>query len=320
VGVCLAASAVFAQVPSWPDLPLPPLVVTPPVPPKKETAPAPSRAEETPPSKPVEPPPVVITPVVEPPPAVIEPPPPPKMVEAKPASIVKTVPKPAIAEIVAAGPKAVDATASFATALAEAKAAHAKVRDYSGHIILQERVKGELQPEQTAEIRVRTSPKAVALKYQSPTSMIGRELIYADGRNANKARVKASGTFGPLAFASLPLTDSKALVLGTLTLNDISCAAVLERIEKALAVEAKMRNPVTVSAADYTFAKKTVTRYEIVFERSHGLRDGAKLVLCLDPDTKLPVRFEAHDTSLREAISFVNLSINQGVGDAPFER
>jgi hypothetical protein len=68
-----------------------------------------------------------------------------------------------------------------------------------------------------------------------------------------------------------------------------------------------------------------VTRFEIGFERSHALRDAAKIVVCIDPDTKLPVRFEAYDagrneSELREAMSFVNLKFNQGLGDAPFEK
>lgn len=276
---------------------LPPLVVTPPVPPKKEQAP----------------PPKVETPVVEPPKVV-------KVVPATPASIVKPAPRPAMAEIISAGPKAIDATAAFATALADAKASHAKLRDYSGHILLQERIKNELQPEQTAEVRVRIQPKAVAVKFIAPSSTIGRELIFADGRNGNKARAKAAGTYGPLAFANVAVSDSKAALTGRLTLADVGIAAMLDRIERALATEVKLRNPVIVTASDYTFAKKTVTRYEIEFERPHALRDAAKYVVCIDPETKLPVRLEVHDTSMREAISYVNLTFNQGIGDAPFER
>ena len=54
----------------------------------------------------------------------------------------------------------------------------------------------------------------------------------------------------------------------------------------------------------------------------------ARLVVCIDPDTKLPVRLEVYDApstgqidgTLRESLSFVNLSFNQGLGDAPFEK
>lgn len=287
--------------------PLPPLVVTPPkvvVPPPKidDIPPPPPKKKE-----------------VAPQPPKVETPPTPKVIPATPTSAVKPA-KPPLAEIVASGPKSVDASVAFATTLAEAKASHAKLVDYSGHILLQERLRNELQPEQTAEVRIRIAPRAVAVKFLAPSSQVGRELIFVDGRNGNKARAKAAGTFGSLAFANVAISDSKAAVTARMSLADVGIAAMIERIERALATEAKLRNPVFISAADYTFAKKTVTRFEIIFERSHALRDAAKFVVCIDPDTKLPVRLEVHDATLREAISYVNLSFNQGISDAPFER
>jgi hypothetical protein len=310
---------------------LPPLVVTPPTPPpsvvvKREVAPPPSVVKAEPPKN--ETPrievPAIVAPKIDVPPA------PSVIVPATTVSITRPAKpaKPAIAEIISTGPKVVDATAAFATALQDAKSAYSKVRDYSGHILLQERLKGELHPEQTAEIRIRTQPKSVAVKFIAPTSMVGRELIFADGRNANKARVKAAGTYGPLAFASLPVSDAKSAVNARHTLADIGLGPVLERIERALATEAKLRNTVTVTAADYTFAGKTVTRYEVCFDRPHALRDAARYVVCVDPDTKLPVRLEVYDApaagklegEMREAMSFVNLAFNQGLGDGPFEK
>jgi len=308
---------------------LPPLVVTPPTPPpppavKREVAPPPCLAKVDLPR--VEPlkieAPRIGVPAIEPPkieaPKIDLPPAKTVIVPATTVSIVKPM-KPAIAEIISAGPKAVDASDAFSTALLDAKAAYSKVRDYSGHMLLQERLKGELQAEQTVELRVRAQPKSVAVKFIAPTSMVGRELIFADGRNANKARVKAAGTYGPLAFASLPVSDTKSAVNARHTLADVGLGPVLERIDRALATEAKLRNPITITGADYTFAGKTVTRYEISFDRPHALRDAARYVVCIDPDTKLPVRLEVYDPptagkfegEMREAMSFVNLTFNQ---------
>lgn len=296
--------------------PLPPLVLTPPVPPQ--------RIE---PTRPVAPPnvPTTATSVRETAPQPRVGAVPVRVVTATPVSLAK---KPAIAEIIATGPKAVDATASLTGALADAKAAYGKIRDYSGHLLIQERSQGHVQAEQTAELRVRMKPWSVAVKFIAPSSQVGHELIFVEGRNGGKARVKAAGTYGPLAYASLPISDAKAAVSSRLTLTDTGIGPMIERIDRALAIEAKLRNPVSVTAADFTFAGKTVTRYEISFDRPHALRDAARLVVCIDPETKLPVRLEAYDAPtagkveglLREAISFVNLTFNQGLGDAPFER
>ena len=101
--------------------------------------------------------------------------------------------------------------------------------------------------------------------------MVGREVIFADGRNGNKVRTKAAGTYGPLAFATAPMSDAKAAVSAKHTLADIGVAAVLDRIDRALAMEAKLKNPVTILAADFTFAGKTVTRLKICFDRAQCL-------------------------------------------------
>lgn len=297
--------------------PLPPLVVTPPVPPQ--------RIEPTQPVAPPNVPTQPVAPVRETAPQPRIGAAPVRVVTARPVALTK---KPAIAEIIATGPKAVDAMVSLTGALADAKAAYSKVRDYSGHILIQERSQGQVQAEQTAEVRVRMKPWSVAVKFIAPSSQVGRELVCVEGRNGGKARVKAAGTYGPLAYASLPISDAKTAVSSRMTLTDTGIGPMIERIDRALAIEAKLRNPVSVTAADFTFAGKTVTRYEISFDRPHALRDAARLVVCIDPETKLPVRLEAYDAptagkvegALREAISFVNLTFNQGLGDAPFER
>ena len=167
-----AAGATVAQV----SMPLPPLVVTPPVAPTKAYGPPPVAAPIAPPvlAEPLVPPPTLpvevppVAPTLPPPilPDVVEAP----VVKAVPATTVAMVKpvRPPMAEIIATGPKPVDSSKAFNAAMSEAKAALAKVRDYSGHILLQDRVKGQLQAEQTAELRVRVQPKAMSVKFIAP--------------------------------------------------------------------------------------------------------------------------------------------------------
>src|SRR6476661_6836822 len=49
--------------------------------------------------------------------------------------------------------------------LAEAQASFARVRDYTGTLVRQERIAGQVQPEQFIDIRVRQQPYSVALKW-----------------------------------------------------------------------------------------------------------------------------------------------------------
>jgi outer membrane lipoprotein-sorting protein len=66
-----------------------------------------------------------------------------------------------------------------------------------------------------------------------------------------------------------------------------------------------------------------------VLEQPHALREAYRVVVYIDPDTKLPVRYETYDQptpggdplgDLLEVCSFVNLKFNQGLPDSIFDK
>ena len=91
--------------------------------------------------------------------------------------------------------------------------------------------------------------------------------------------------------------------------------------------EKTLNNPVEVFTADYQFANRNVTKYEIFTRRPHAFRYAAKMVVYIDKETKLPVRFEAYDEpkagattgELLEAYSFTDLKFNTGIGENTFD-
>src|SRR5262245_51368356 len=52
--------------------------------------------------------------------------------------------------------------------IADARASISRIRDYSGTLVKQERIAGQLQPEQFIEMRVRQQPFCVFLKWTAP--------------------------------------------------------------------------------------------------------------------------------------------------------
>ena len=104
--------------------------------------------------------------------------------------------------------------------------------------------------------------------------------------------------------------------------------AVLARCEKVVEAEKKLKNPVQITVADYTFNGRPCQRYDIYADRPHPTRYCHRAVLYVDAATKLPVRFEAYDQpktgeatgELIEMVSFVNLKLNTGLGDAAFDK
>jgi len=215
--------------------------------------------------------------------------------------------------------------ATFVKMLTDAKAAHAKNRDYMGHIVRQERVNGTLQAEQTGELRVRNEPFCVSLKLIAPKSLNGWDGIFVTGKFDGKMRLKPAGTAN---FTIVPLDSPKVAAYSLHSLADTGLLAVLNRTERIVEIEKKANNPTQIVAADYTFQDRAVTRFDIYTERPHPKRFAHHTVLFVDKETHLPVRFEAYDQprgaattgDLIECVSFVNLKFNAGLGDSVFDR
>lgn len=239
--------------------------------------------------------------------------------KAKPATVSTTT--------VEIGKPAIDGLAAYKMMLAEAKIAYGKVRDYSGHVIHREVVLGKMTADQTAEIRVKTKPASIWLKYVAPNSLMGMELVHVDGRNFNKVRMKAAGEFSPTAFASLDTSDSRVTAHTRMTITEFGIGPMIELLDKNLSIEERLRNAVQVGVSEYKYADRMVTRYEVYTDRAHALRFAYRTVIYVDKETKLPIRMETYDQpsiggsplgELMGSYSFINLKFNQGIGEAIF--
>ena len=103
----------------------------------------------------------------------------------------------------------------FPKMIADAKEAHAKIRDYVGHFVRQERVDGVLLPEETGEIRVRCNPFSVDLKVLAPKAAAGWETVYVAGKRDEKIRFKPAGIAGLSGFTTMKMDAPKALAWGS---------------------------------------------------------------------------------------------------------
>src|SRR5262245_22118070 len=68
-------------------------------------------------------------------------------------------------------PSAIDRVGQL---LAEAKTSFASVRDYTGTVVRQERIGGQLQPEAFIDVRIRQQPFSVCLKWTAPKQLAGQ--------------------------------------------------------------------------------------------------------------------------------------------------
>lgn len=226
---------------------------------------------------------------------------------------------------------AVDAVRSadpLGAMLADARAAHARVRDYACVFTRQERINGTLSAEQVAEMRVRTQPFSVAVRFVRPEGTAGLEAVYVASRREGKIRYKPAGKAGVNGFKTVAVDDAKMLAENRHPVSELGMGKLIDRLTAVAAREKALNNPVEAFASDFVFAGKQVTRYEVFTRRPHAHRDAYRYLVYVDKETKLPVRFEAYDQpkpgaspdgELLEAYSYSEIRMNVGLGDSAFE-
>jgi hypothetical protein len=216
----------------------------------------------------------------------------------------------------------------LAAMLADARAALGKTRDYSGTYTRQERVGGKLGAEQVGEMKVRVNPVGVYVRFARPEASAGMEVAYSAAKKDGKIRYRPAGLDGRKGFQALATDDAKFLAEHRHPVTDWGVGPIVELIATAVAREKTLKNPVEVFTADYQFAGRNVTKFEIHTRRPHAFRYAARMVVFVDKETKLPVRFEAYEDpksgataagELLEAYSFTDLKFNNGLGENSFD-
>lgn len=208
--------------------------------------------------------------------------------------------------------------------LADAKAAYARLRDYTCVYTRQERAGGTLGAEQVAELKVRVKPQSVAVRFARPEAVAGREAVLTDGTRGPKVRLRERAG-GPVVV--LAPDDPKAAAGGRHPLPEVGVGAVIDRVAGIAAREKAAGNPLEVFVTEYTFAGRAADRYEVFARRPHAHRYAHRVLVYVDRETRLPLRFEAYDGpkagqaagDLLEAYSYTDLKPNVGLGDSAFE-
>jgi hypothetical protein len=216
---------------------------------------------------------------------------------------------------------------AFVAMMADARTALGKTRDYTCTFTRQESIKGILSAEQVAEMKVRTNPVGVYVRFAKPNDIAGMEVAYTGARKSLKMRYRPAGLAGAKGFVTRDLDDTKFLGENRHQVTEWTMAAVIERVSTAVAREKTLNNPVEVFTGDYQFAGRNVVRYEIFTRRPHAFRYAHRMLIYIDKETKLPLRYEAYDQpkgnalvgDLFEAYSYSDMKLNVGLGENAFD-
>jgi hypothetical protein len=202
-----------------------------------------------------------------------------------------------------------------------------ETRDYTCLFIKKERLRGQLQPDNLIEMKVRNQPFGVYLRWLAPKELEGQEACYQAGHNT--MRVHSTGLAGVAGFVTLSLNDPRATQNSRHTINEAGIGNLLNRLTQRWELERQL-NKTEVRIAEYSYNQRPCTRAEMFHpDARSGQFDSYRTVVYFDKASHLPVRIEkydwprpggAPDGDLLESYSYVNVRTNVGLADAVFNR
>jgi hypothetical protein len=211
--------------------------------------------------------------------------------------------------------------------IAQARQSYQAINDYSCLFIKRERLRGQVQPENVIDMRVRTNPFSVYLRWVKPPPSAGQEVCYVAGRNNGMMRVHSTGILGTVGFVSMDPRDPRAVESSRHTITEAGIGNLIDRYGQAWELENRL-NQTQVRVQDYEYNHRRCTRVETVHADNAGQQiPFYRSVIYFDQENHLPIRVENYDWprpaadpsgGLVESYSYVNLRINAGLNDAVF--
>jgi hypothetical protein len=211
--------------------------------------------------------------------------------------------------------------------IAEARRSYQGVRDYACLFIKRERLRGQLQPENMIDMKVRTQPFSVYLRWLKPVATAGQEVCYVAGRNNGMMRVHSSGILGTVGFINMDPRDPRALETSRHSITEAGIGNLIERYGQGWDLERRL-NRTQVRIQEYEYNRRRCTRVETIHADSAGQQiPFYRSIVYFDKEHHLPVRVENYDWprqaadpagGLVESYSYVNLNLNAGLSDAVF--
>lgn len=212
--------------------------------------------------------------------------------------------------------------------IAEARRSYQEIKDYTCLFIKRERLRGQVQPENVIDMKVRTQPFSVYLRWLKPVPTAGQEVCYVAGRNNGMMRVHSSGILGSVGFVNMDPRDPRALETSRHSVTEAGIGNLIDRYGEAWELERRL-NRTQVRIQEYEYNHRRCTRVETVHADSAGQQiPFYRSVVYFDKENHLPIRVENYDWprqgpadptgGLVESYSYVNLRFNSGLNDAVF--
>jgi hypothetical protein len=212
--------------------------------------------------------------------------------------------------------------------IAEARQNYQQVRDYTCTMIKQERVNGQLQPENVMTLRVRTQPFSVNIFWHAPRQFLNQEVCYVAARSPGKMRAHSAGILGAVGFVTVDVNDPRAMQYSRHNITEAGIGNLIEQHARYWQKE-RQQNKTQVRVGEYEYNKRRCVRIETIHTERDPSFYSYRGVLYLDKETRLPIRSESYDWPRRggssegdllEVFSYVDMRFNIGLDDRVFNK
>ena len=203
------------------------------------------------------------------------------------------------------------------------------IKDYTFTLIKQESINGRMYDPCVFEMKIRSEPFSVYLKYRVPDKKAGTEAIFVKGRNNDKIQAKGVGILAALGTTSLAPTNRFAMDGNKYPITEVGIARLVDLLIEVGENDILNNYECQVRYYDNVMVGKRVcTMIEVVHPKpTPGKFPFHIAKIYIDDELQLPIRYESYDwpksdkdtSMLLEAYIYSDLKINVGLTDIDFD-
>lgn len=213
-----------------------------------------------------------------------------------------------------------------------------EVNDYTAILVKRQRINGEISPTTYMGAKIRCprrdesgveTPFSIYMRFMKPNKVAGREVIWVDGKDDNKAWVHEGAGAPLLRLKSFLLDPTSPLMMRGQ--REPVYEAGLENLIIKLIEKGERDRAAGTCVVNYTdgatINKRSCSIIELIHEDQRAPYEFHKAQVFIDDELGLPIRFAAYDwpsapgeePELIEEYTYVNIKVNVGLKDSDFD-